>query len=47
MAGLTAALHLQREGLTVKVLEASDRVGGRIKTDSIDGYTLDHGFQVL
>ena len=29
------------------VIEASDRVGGRVKTDRIDGYQLDHGFQVL
>ena len=29
------------------ILEASDRVGGRIRSDVVDGFTLDHGFQVL
>lgn len=33
--------------LKMAVLEASDRVGGRVRTDTIDGLTLDHGFQVL
>ena len=47
MTGLTAALKLRRRGLTVRVLEATDRVGGRIKTDRVDGYLLDRGFQVL
>ena len=46
VAGLTAALYLERQGLEVLLLESSDRVGGRIKTDQIDGYLLDHGFQV-
>jgi phytoene dehydrogenase-like protein len=31
----------------VKIIEASDRAGGRIKTDSVDGFRLDRGFQVL
>jgi phytoene dehydrogenase-like protein len=30
----------------VKIIEASDRAG-RIKTDSVDGFRLDRGFQVL
>lgn len=47
MAGLTAALHLHRQGLTVQLLEATDRVGGRIKTDIVEGFRLDHGFQIL
>ena len=47
LAGLTAAVHLQRQGKSVKVLEASDRPGGRVKTDEIDGFLLDRGFQVL
>ena len=29
------------------IIEASDRLGGRVKTDVVDGYSLDHGFQVL
>ncbi len=47
IAGLTAAIELQNEGLTVKLLEATDRIGGRVKTDIVDGFLLDHGFQVL
>ncbi|MBC7524717.1 MAG: FAD-dependent oxidoreductase [Flavobacterium sp.] len=47
ISGLTAAVHLTRMGKKVLILEASDRVGGRIKTDYIDGFRLDHGFQVL
>lgn len=47
VAGLRCALELQEQGLRTIVLEASDRVGGRIKTDQIDGFRLDHGFQVL
>jgi phytoene dehydrogenase-like protein len=47
VAGLSAAIHLHRQGHTPLVLEASDRVGGRIKTDVVDGFRLDRGFQVL
>ncbi|MDJ0669031.1 MAG: NAD(P)/FAD-dependent oxidoreductase [Desulfobacterales bacterium] len=47
IAGLTCARHLLAQGLTVQVLEASGRIGGRIKTDEPDGFRLDHGFQVL
>lgn len=47
LAGLTAAKVLNRAGLSVKILEACDKVGGRIKTDVIDGYRLDHGFQLF
>jgi phytoene dehydrogenase-like protein len=47
MAGLTAAVELQRQGKNVLVLEASDRPGGRIKTDQVNGFLLDRGFQVL
>ncbi len=47
VAGLSAAIHLQNEGLAVKVLEASDGVGGRVRTDKVDGFLLDRGFQVL
>jgi phytoene dehydrogenase-like protein len=46
VAGLTAALYLEQEGFDVLLLESTDRVGGRIKTDLVDGYLLDQGFQV-
>jgi phytoene dehydrogenase-like protein len=38
---------LQQERLSFQVLEADNRIGGRIKTDRVDGFLLDHGFQVL
>ncbi|MEM9673949.1 MAG: NAD(P)/FAD-dependent oxidoreductase [Cyclobacteriaceae bacterium] len=47
LSGLIAALTLEEHGKTVKLLEATDRPGGRIKTDEVDGYLLDRGFQVL
>ena len=47
LAGLACARHLQRAGRSVAVLEASDGVGGRVRTDIVDGFRLDRGFQVL
>lgn len=47
LAGLTCAVEVSRRGLDVAVLEASDAVGGRIRTDSVDGILLDRGFQLL
>ena len=47
LAGLNCARTLQRNGVQVKVIEASDQIGGRVATDEIDGYKLDHGFQVI
>jgi len=47
LAGLACARHLRRHDLTVQVLEASDRVGGRVRTDTVDEFRLDRGFQVL
>lgn len=47
LAGLSAAVHLQRAGRSVRVLEASDGVGGRVRTDRVEGFHLDRGFQVL
>ena len=47
IAGLTAAKVLKAAGKSVKILEGSDRIGGRVKTDEVDGFLLDHGFQVL
>lgn len=47
LAGLTAALRLQEAGLDAVVYEAQDAVGGRVRTDTVDGFRLDRGFQVL
>jgi phytoene dehydrogenase-like protein len=46
LSGLTAARELVRQGWGVKIVEARDRIGGRIQTDYVDGFLLDHGFQV-
>ena len=47
LAGLSAAREIQRHGLSVILLEASDAVGGRVRTDIVDGFQLDRGFQVM
>jgi len=47
LAGLACARTLTRAGVEVRVLEASDGVGGRVRTDLVDGYRLDRGFQIL
>jgi glycine/D-amino acid oxidase-like deaminating enzyme len=47
LAGLAAAVGLSGHGLDVRVLEASDGVGGRVRTDVVDGWRLDRGFQVF
>jgi len=47
MAGLCCALELQAKGIPCLVLEASDGPGGRVRTDKVDGFLLDRGFQVL
>lgn len=47
VAGLCCALALQRAGKTVRLLEAADAPGGRVRTDEVDGFRLDRGFQVL
>lgn len=44
-SGLTAARALKKAGLTVAVLEARDRVGGRTWTDTVDGAMLEIGGQ--
>ena len=47
VAGLACAQDLVAAGLRVRVLEASDRVGGRMRTDVRDGFRFDRGFQVV
>jgi len=47
LAGLSAAQSLIEAGLNVRVLEASSRAGGRVQTDSINGYRFDRGFQLI
>ena len=43
IAGLSAAYELQRRGVTFRLLEASDRPGGVIRTDRVDGWVIDGG----
>ncbi|KAK6156885.1 hypothetical protein DH2020_011133 [Rehmannia glutinosa] len=47
LAGLAAATRLQAENIPFVLLEASDAVGGRVRTDFVDGFTLDRGFQIF
>lgn len=47
LAGLSCARSLIDQGASCAVLEESDDVGGRVKTDQVSGFLLDHGFQVL
>ena len=47
LTGLSCAKRLAGRGHSITLLEASDRVGGRVRTDIVDGLKLDHGFQVL
>ena len=46
LAGLSCAVALHDAGIPVQVYEASDGIGGRVRTDHVDGFTLDRGFQV-
>ncbi|GAA2313181.1 NAD(P)/FAD-dependent oxidoreductase [Nonomuraea roseoviolacea subsp. roseoviolacea] len=47
MAGLACAVRLHEAGVPVRVLEASDGVGGRVRTDVVAGFRLDRGYQVF
>ncbi|NKN32125.1 NAD(P)/FAD-dependent oxidoreductase [Marichromatium bheemlicum] len=47
LSGLACAVHLHEAGLTPLVLEAGERIGGRVATERRDGFLLDRGFQVL
>lgn len=47
LAGLSCAVQLQQAGIETVVLEASDGIGGRVRTDVVDGFLVDRGFQVI
>jgi phytoene dehydrogenase-like protein len=47
LAGLACARTLQQAGHSCQLLESAVEVGGRIRTDRIEGFQLDRGFQVL
>jgi oxygen-dependent protoporphyrinogen oxidase len=47
IAGLTAAHYLKRQGIPATIIEASDHVGGRMTSDTIDGHIVDCGVQFL
>lgn len=47
LSGLIAAYELEQAGFSPVILEASDGVGGRVRTDEFKGFLLDRGFQVL
>ena len=47
LSGLTASRQLEKHGKSVLLLEATNQVGGRVKSDVVDGYICDRGFQVI
>ena len=47
ISGLVAAIELEKAGFTPLILEATDCIGGRLKSDLESELPLDHGFQVL
>ncbi|OVA13670.1 Flavin amine oxidase [Macleaya cordata] len=47
LAGLAAATRLNSDNIPFVLLEASDAVGGRVRTDIVDGFLLDRGFQIF
>jgi phytoene dehydrogenase-like protein len=47
LAGLACAIRLHEGGARPLVIEGSDAVGGRVRTDRVDGFLLDRGFQVF
>lgn len=46
LSGLACAIELQANGIPFLILEASNSPGGRVKTDTLEGFQLDRGFQV-
>ena len=47
LAGLSCARHLADSGVSFQIVEASNDIGGRVRTDEHEGFLLDRGFQVL
>ena len=47
LAGLACARVLAKAGLSFRIYEAADQVGGRVRSDKVDGFTLDRGFQIF
>ena len=47
LAGLTCARTLKRRRVPFLLIEADDRMGGRVKTDEVGSYRLDRGYQVV
>ena len=47
LAGISAAISLQEAGRDVRIVESSDRPGGRVTSDVIDGFICDRGFQLI
>lgn len=47
LAGLSCGRHLADAGVSFQIIEASDGIGGRVRTDDYEGFLLDRGFQVL
>lgn len=47
LSGLACARRLAQAGVSCRILEASDGAGGRVRTDAVEGFRLDRGFQVL
>ena len=46
LTGLSCAYHLDKAGLDYKIYEKEPEIGGRLRTEKIDGFTVDRGFQV-
>jgi len=47
LAGLSCARYLANAGVPLRIFERADAVGGRVRTDRVEGFQLDRGFQVL
>ncbi len=47
VAGLTCAVYLKQAGIQALLVEATDGIGGRVRTDRVDGFQLDRGFQIF